>query len=101
MVFENRNGRSYYYRKTRIGDRVTSEYVGAGEVAGYASLLDQYDFDARESERIELREMESEAAELDADLDDIFKDILTLIDGHLLISGFHQHKGQWRKKRKT
>ena len=45
MGLEDRNGRLYYYRKERVGDRVRSVYMGSGELAQWAA-------DVMEEERL-------------------------------------------------
>jgi hypothetical protein len=40
MAIEHRNGIGYFYRKVRNGDRVSSVYVGEGELALLARMID-------------------------------------------------------------
>ena len=40
MGLEQRGNATYYYRKKRRGVRVVSEYVGRGELAQFAALID-------------------------------------------------------------
>jgi hypothetical protein len=100
MAFENRNGRRYYYRKTRIGDRVVSEYVGAGEVAEMCAKLDRYEWARREITKIETAEFRAELESIDAAIDEACQINKFLVDALFLINGYHKHKGQWRQKRK-
>ena len=41
MGWEDRNGRSYYYRKERTGGRVRSVYVGNSQMAHGLVMLDE------------------------------------------------------------
>ena len=52
MGWEDRNGRSYYYRKERDGTRVKSVYVGRGETAGLIAQFEGMQSDEREEKRI-------------------------------------------------
>ena len=99
MGWEERCGRSYYYRSVREGKRVRKEYVGGGALGQIAAQLDELKRLQRkeeeasckeERERIErsavfLRELE-EAAEI-------------LTRAQLLVAGFHTRKGEWRRLR--
>jgi hypothetical protein len=95
MPWETRRGRRYYYRKRRQGDRVVSEYVGAGEAAEIAAQLDAL------APALRLRQAERWASRRarDARVDEIAECIDALVCGVLLAAGHHTHKGQWRKKR--
>jgi predicted proteasome-type protease len=95
MSWEQRGDRRYYYRKRRDGDRVISEYVGAGELAETAAALDALEREARRAER----QSRQEARALDAQIDEVCDLIRALTYAELLVAGYHTHKGQWRRKR--
>jgi hypothetical protein len=95
MAWEKRGNKRYYYRKVRQGDRVVSEYVGAGELAGTYAHLDALERQLRQAERRTRRELRA----LDAQLNDVCDLIRALTYATLLTTGHHTHKGQWRKKR--
>lgn len=100
MAFEKRNGNSYYYRKKRVGQSVISEYIGIGETA---FLLSQMDFWEHREKRIEAekqRKSKERIEKIDQDIDEISEINRNLVDALFLANGFHQHKRQWRKKRK-
>ena len=99
MAWEKRRGRKYYYRKHRIGDRVVSEYVGAGPDALAAAALDELKRQAREEERELFRRERERQRAIDEELDHICLLIRNLVDAALLLNGYHLHNGQWRKKR--
>lgn len=100
MGWEKRGGRRYYYQKHREGDRVISQYVGAGPIA---DLLADTDEDDRFGNRItayaaQLRGLAEER--IDGLL--LQQEILIrkLVAESLAASGFHNHKGEWRLRLK-
>ena len=99
MGVETRKGKLYYYRKRREGDRIVSEYVGGGE------LVHLVEYEARKQREQQRRERERLAAErmsiakLDAGLDRLDNAIDTLMAATLGRASYHNHKGQWRKRR--
>jgi hypothetical protein len=95
MAWERRSGRTYYYRKRRLGDQVISEYVGAGQLAETAAALDTLEQELRRAERAG---WETRLA-LDARIDEVCDLLSTLAYAALLAAGYHQHRGQWRVKR--
>jgi hypothetical protein len=95
MSWEGRGNRRYYYRKRRDGDRVVSEYVGAGELAQTAAILDALEREIRRAER----QKREEARALDAQIDEVCDLNRALTYAALLVAGYHTHKGQWRRKR--
>jgi hypothetical protein len=99
MAIENRNGRQYYYRKRRVGRRVISEYQGGGEFGMFLAELDGLDREQirakRQAERLELAQWMACDQEVNQVLD-LCTDLATAA---LLASGFHTHKGQWRRMR--
>ena len=95
MSWEKRGDRRYYYRKRRQGDRVISEYVGAGELAEACAALDALEREVRRAAR-ERRQAERA---LDAQVGQACDLIRALTCAALLVTGHHTHKGQWRKKR--
>lgn len=89
----------YYYRKVRDGDAVRSEYVGCGTFAEAIAQIDRAERCKREMKRQQNRE-ERRAVKAEARrIDDTIRRITRLTHAALLVSGFHTHKGQWRKKR--
>lgn len=99
MGLENRKGNTYFYRKVRRGSRVFSEYVGSGDLAtllnDFERLQQQEEQEKRALERAEIKQMQAtdEAAEKLHEVIDL------LTNATLFASGFHRHKGTWRKKR--
>lgn len=99
MGWEDRNGRSYYYRKERDGARVRSIYVGRGETAGLLAQFEAMQSDEREGKRaLALLERER-VQEQDAELEALGEIIRELAAATLITHGYHQHKRVWRRRR--
>ena len=64
MAWRTINGRRYYYRSRRVGDRVESSYVNRGELACVLALMDEEDRAGREEERDERRQADAEDREV-------------------------------------
>ena len=96
MGWESRGNGRYYYRKVRYGDRVVSEYVGAGQVAEIVAQLAEGEREEaerhREADRQAIQQAEAADTEL-VRLSDTFRHLTIAI---LEQVGFHRHKGQWR-----
>ncbi len=100
MGWEVRNGAGpYYYRSVRSGDRVKKEYVGGGRLGQVAAKIDETER-LRRTEEAAYWEAERERLERSAAfLHELEEAAKVLVRAHLLASGFHQHKGQWRRQR--
>ena len=101
MGWEERNGREYYYQKRRIGGRVVSEYVGAGWLADAAATLDEIARLERKEARQAIASEKARALDMDRELDQVGDLIRTFTRADLLLGGYRQHKGQWRRKREN
>src|SRR5437016_3940596 len=70
MGWEQRGGRSYYYRKEREGSRVRSVYVGGSGTAAFISQLEkgrrEEDETKREDRQRELAKLERQDATIEA-----------------------------------
>ena len=99
MTLERRDGRLYYYRSVRDGERVRKVYVGAGEVARICSETDILRRTSRrtqrERERVELERLKGRVA-LVEELSDVAK---VLAIAHLVDGGHRKHGGEWRRAR--
>jgi hypothetical protein len=95
MSLELRGSKFYYYRKRRSGSQVRTSYVAAGEAA-----LQAYEADlvARRMRLAEQAVIKSEAR-IEREFAAVTKQVALLIRETLKSSGFHSHKGQWRKRR--
>lgn len=99
MGWELRGNQRYYYRKIRRGRQVVSSYVGAGEVAQLIYLIDGSDREQVRIEQTAWKKIKEEYLNLDMEIGKLNRKINMLVTATLLISGHHQHKGQWRKSR--
>jgi hypothetical protein len=94
------NGHRYFYKSERQGGRVRSTYFGAGEsgsVMAQIISLERLEKAAERSERqAEREEFESE----DRAVSDWFDDVQAVSDAAMVAAGFHNHKGQWRRKKR-
>jgi hypothetical protein len=99
MGWEQRNGRQYYYRKVRRGRKVTSEYIGAGELAELISELDIFELGNRELTRREWREEKARFHAEESQINQVDRVVRFFFLAHLLASGYYLHKGEWRKAR--
>ena|SRR5215207_7908667 len=99
MGLEKRNGRVYYYKSRRDGEKVRKVYVGAGDFAHVAAKRDEAER-LRRKEEAAYWEAERERLERSAAFLQEFEEAAEVLTrAHLLASGFHQHKGQWRRRR--
>lgn len=99
MAWESRQGRRYYYRKTRAGKRVHSSYVGSGETAELIAKIEEMEREQAEQERQAQRRQAAKEQATDEQIAALIK----LADEHIralmIVTGYHQHKRQWRKQR--
>ena len=100
MAFEQRNNRSYYYRKERTAGRVRSVYIGNGEIAGTFAAFDWMRRDEKEFEKQRREQARRDETAVDESLDELAAALDALVTAALLTNGYHQHKRQWRRKRK-
>ena len=98
MALEKRNGKLYYYRSVREGERVCKVYLGAGDLARIArdeELMSRaLKVAERERQRKEVERLEVLAAPV-AELCEISEIIAR---AHLVAAGCHRHKGEWRRQ---
>jgi hypothetical protein len=99
MAWEPRGTKLYYYRKKREGNRVISEYVGNGPSATLFSDLDRKDHEENVQTQARWRVQKLEFKEIEAEIEELNEIVCELVRATLLSSGYHPHKGQWRKKR--
>src|ERR1035437_4528492 len=98
MSWEQRHGRSYYYRKTRAGGRVRSKYVGTGIVAQICAGDDDAKRQDRAAQRAATRADRQAEAQIDQQLAGVESAIAAMTHAALFAAGYRKHKGQWRRK---
>jgi hypothetical protein len=90
----------YYYRSVRSGERIKKEYVGGGLLGQLAAKLDEAER-LRRKEEVAYWEAERERLQRSATfLQELEEAAEVLTRAHLLASGCHQHKGQWRRRQR-
>jgi hypothetical protein len=101
VTLKSRDGRLYYYRSVRDGERVRKVYVGAGDFARICSETDILQRNSRreqrERERTELERLNG----LVAPLEEVSDAADVLVIAHLVDGGFRNRKGEWRRARRA
>ena len=93
------NGHRYYYKSERERGRVKSTYFGAGEAGTLIAQMVVFDRLDRVAERERLREERQESDAEETAVSEWFDQVQAVADAAMVEAGFHQHKGQWRRKR--
>jgi hypothetical protein len=101
MAWEQRKrGGRYYYQAERDEDgKVKKRYIGAGEIAELIAHADETRRRAREARRNREREELERVEALEAPLLEIDEAADVLARAVLAASGYHRHKGEWRRER--
>jgi len=81
-----------------VGGRVVSEYRGGGALAGVFQAFDA--LDAQDAPP-PIEKPPIELVALDQAIEDNWREIKTMLAAALVAGGYHNHKGQWRKKRRS
>ena len=92
-----RNG--YWYRSVRDGDQVQTEYLGAGPLAEAMATLDALKREERELEGAAIRAEREAQREIDRAMGESERLVCAVVAAVLLVSEYHAHRGQWRKRR--
>ena len=101
MAWETRGGKLYYYRSVRDGERVRKEYIGTGEFAEALAHSDETIRLIRKLERDEGREELEQLEALAAPVWAMDEAAEVLARAALVASGYHRHRGEWRRGRTT
>lgn len=99
MPWEQRGGRSYYYRKVRKGNRVFSVYEGGGLTGALAEARDKDERREQARTREEVRREMEHADRLDALVERSWLAAEAVAKTVLESAGYHLHHRQWRLKR--
>lgn len=99
MGWEKRGNGVYYYRKKRNGKHVRSEYYGTGMSAYLISELDKEEKMERQYNNEKLKKHKGEVEKMNREVDLLTNTVNGFLHATLLTSGYHEHKGQWRKIR--
>ena len=99
MALETRDGRTYYYRSVRDGDKVRKVYEGSGELARIVHEREIMDRAAEEHRRKQEREAQEELEALSAPARVVGEAAEVLVRAVLVAGGYRRHKGEWRLAR--
>lgn len=99
MPWEKRGNQQYYYRARRVGRKVVREYFGRGCVARTAARQDEAARTARQEQRQAVQAVKDELAPLLAEMQELEAGVQLLMHAELLAAGYHQHRGNWRRRR--
>jgi hypothetical protein len=100
MGWKTINGRRYYYKFRRVGRRIKTTYIGAGEFGSLMAQIDEFERLERAAERWGEREAREEFDNEERAVADWFDGVQAVADTAMAEAGFHKHRGQWRRKRK-
>jgi hypothetical protein len=100
MAWKTINGRRYYYKSERVGGRVKSTYFGAGESGTLMANMVAFERLERAADREELREQREDFMTEETVVSEWFDGVQAVADAAMIAAGFHQYKGQWRRKRR-
>jgi hypothetical protein len=100
MAWKTINGRRYYYKSERDGNRVKSTYFGAGEPGTLMANMVAFERLERAADREQLREERHDSEAEETAVSEWFDGVQAVADAAMIAAGFHQHKGQWRRKRR-
>ncbi len=91
----------YYTRSRWAAGRVVREYVGGGVLGRLAAQQDELER-LRKEEEAACRREERESLERTAGfLRELEEAAEVLVRAHLIASGCHRHKGEWRRLRES
>ena len=89
----------YYTRSRKVNGRVLREYVGGGEIGALAAELDTIQRERREFERESWRIEKEETEAFDETIAQVCQMADIIARAAMLASGFHRHRGEWRRRR--
>jgi len=94
-------GHRYLYKNRRRGNRVITQYLGAGPVAELAARTEALHRAERQAELRAWQAAQRRYAELDAVVDRLCSTIDDVLMAELLLAGCYRHQWEWRKRRVT
>jgi crotonobetainyl-CoA:carnitine CoA-transferase CaiB-like acyl-CoA transferase len=101
VSLERRGGNLYYYRSVRDGEKVRKVYVGAGETARVSHEEDVLRRTGRQARREQEKEDLERLEALAAPVLEVSEAAEILALAHLVAAGYHRHKGEYRRARRT
>ena len=88
----------YYYRSRREGNRVVTEYLGRRSWVPALLRLETVEREQKAAERAAMRAEREAELEIDREIDNLGADARGLTSAVLLVSGYHTHKREWRRR---
>jgi hypothetical protein len=101
LALEHKDGRSYYYRSVRQGELVRKKYVGAGVIAALAAETDRIARARCEAQALKENQEREHIERALAFVGELEEATKILTEAHLIVAGYHQHKGEWRRLRES
>jgi hypothetical protein len=99
MGWETRGGKGRYYtRSVWSGGKVVRQYVGTGSDAEKAAAEDEARRARREAAREAGREEAERRGEADAEVAALGDAVGLLARAALAAAGYHEHRGEWRRR---
>jgi hypothetical protein len=92
-------GGLYYTRSRKEGGKVIREYIGAGSLGELAAKTDALKRLRREEEAKAWQEERDSLEAIDKALGELYETAEILTRATLFAVGYHQHKGEWRRRR--
>jgi len=96
---ENGSSGPYYYRSIRQGDRVIRTYIGRGQQAEQMAREVDQRRQQRQAQHQALVQEQARVAKADNLVRELHKLVKLLVQATLVDGGYHQHRGQWRRRR--
>ena len=100
MAWESRKGTKirYYYTAQKVRGRVEKVCFGSGHRAAEMARQDAQARAARAQDIAQARALEVELEPLERLTTEADEQVERLMEASLLAAGFHDHRGQWRKR---
>ena len=99
MAWEKRRGGLFYYRCTRVDGKVVKQYFGKGAHAEFIAEMDASQRATKQAARHAARREEVQLEKLIEPLEAFGRNLDILIQAELLRDGYHNHGGEWRRRR--
>jgi hypothetical protein len=99
MGWKRIGNHEYFHTSRREGGRVVTEYDGRGELAALCARLDDVGRKKREDQRAREKAEREAAAQQDREFREWYEAVETLAAAAMLAAGYHNHHGQWRRRR--
>jgi hypothetical protein len=99
MAWDKRRcGRRYYCRSVWVDGRSVKQYVGAGAAGRAAADRDQLDRLDRRAKRDAWAAWDAKVDEATPPLDRFCETADLIVRAALIVSGYHYHRGEWRRR---